>query len=57
MSDAHDQVIHEVPGGASNIIAWFGSWPSFHDAEVVSLLLDREGESVLKVHYFRASGR
>ena len=29
---------------------WFGDWPCFHDAEVISLLLARAGESVLRVY-------
>lgn len=33
---------------------WFGRWPSFHDAEIVSLELKREGESVLKISKFYA---
>jgi hypothetical protein len=36
--------------GAQALYDWFGYWPSFHDAEVVSLHLNRSAASVLKVH-------
>ena len=29
---------------------WFGQWPSFHDAEILELHLDRAGRSWIKVH-------
>jgi hypothetical protein len=29
---------------ASNLVSVFGRWPSFHDAEVLRLSLDRSGE-------------
>jgi hypothetical protein len=51
MSDVQEQMLREVPG-ASDVISWFGYWPSFHDAEVVSLFLDRNGKSHLKIHFF-----
>lgn len=38
--------------GAADILDWFGAWPSFHDAEIVSLELNRVGTSTLKVHAF-----
>ena len=38
-----------VPG-ADIVINWFGAWPSFHDAEIISLMLARHGESVLRVY-------
>ena len=39
--------------GNEAIVNWFGTWPSFHDAEVISLLLARAGQSVLTVYpYF-----
>jgi hypothetical protein len=28
--------------GADAVITWFGKWPSFHDAEVLSVHIDRE---------------
>lgn len=38
-----------VPG-APDLIAWFGHWPSFHDAEVLSIHLNRSGESTIAIH-------
>jgi hypothetical protein len=38
--------------GAQIVLNWFGYWPSFHDAEVVSILLDRSGKSKVRVHAF-----
>ncbi|HET7890542.1 MAG TPA: hypothetical protein VFL34_03415 [Candidatus Sulfotelmatobacter sp.] len=35
---------------AEALMQWFGSWPSFHDAEVISLSLARKGPSVLRVY-------
>jgi hypothetical protein len=45
------EVTDEVPGTAE-LIKWFGYWPSFHDAEVLDLKLDRTGGSTLRVHTF-----
>jgi len=36
--------------GASAVVEWFGSWPDFHDAEVISVFLPRTGESVIRVY-------
>jgi hypothetical protein len=36
--------------GAADLYNWFGYWPDFHDAEVVSLYLNRSSESSLLVH-------
>jgi len=41
--------IREIPG-ASELYDWFGYWPDFHDAEIISLHLNREGRSSLRVH-------
>lgn len=41
--------VQDLPG-ASELVTWFGYFPSFHDAEVVSLHLNRTGESILRVH-------
>lgn len=42
----------EVPPieGAASVVEWFGYWPTFHDAEVLSILLDRWGVSKVKIH-------
>ena len=39
----------EIPG-AAEVIAWFGYWPTFHDAEVLSIVLNRSGESLVVIH-------
>ena len=39
----------EIPGG-SDLIAWFGHVPSFHDAEIVQLSLHRRAPSILSIH-------
>jgi hypothetical protein len=36
--------------GSDAVVKWFGGWPSFHDAEVISLNMARTGESVLRVY-------
>ena len=41
--------------GAQNVVNWFGYWPTFHDAEVVSIMLNRAGSSELKVHAFETT--
>ena len=40
--------------GKEVVIEWFGGeWPSFHDAEIVSLALSRKGTSLLRIYpYF-----
>ena len=43
----------EVPdtiSGSEAVVQWFGRWPDFHDAEVVSLALIRDGESLLRIY-------
>ncbi len=39
----------EIPG-ADRVIAWFGYWPTFHDAEVLSITLDRSRGSQVVLH-------
>ena len=46
----------EVPG-ASELIAWFGHWPSFHDAEVLEIALHRTGNSTIRIHAFEATNQ
>jgi hypothetical protein len=38
-----------IPGGP-DLLDWFGGVPSFHDAEVLGLTLDRAGPSRLTIH-------
>jgi len=40
----------EGMAGARELYSWFGYWPSFHDAEVVSLQMNRAGTSSIAVH-------
>ena len=40
-----------IPGSAA-VVQWFGEWPDFHDAEIVSLSLARTGESILRIYPF-----
>lgn len=42
-------IYEEVPGGRA-LLEWFGEEPSFHDAEILSLRLNRAGPSTLKGH-------
>jgi Immunity protein 50 len=39
----------DIPG-AGDVLGWFGYWPSFHDAEVLSITLDRSHPSRIVVH-------
>jgi hypothetical protein len=41
--------IKQIPG-AAELHDWFGYWPDFHDAEIISLHLNRKGSSSLLVH-------
>jgi hypothetical protein len=45
---------HEI-AGAEALIQWFGEWPSFHDAEVLSLTLNRTGRSCVRIHTWEAT--
>ena len=44
--------LSEIPGGPE-LIAWFGHAPTFHDAEILELFLNRDGESTLRIHAWR----
>jgi immunity protein 50 of polymorphic toxin system len=41
--------------GADAVVAWFGRWPSFHDAEILSLHINRGGLSVLRIYTWNPS--
>ena len=41
--------------GAKALIEWFGQWPSFHDAEVLELSLNRNGRSLLRIHTWHST--
>jgi Immunity protein 50 len=36
--------------GSDTVTQWFGAWPDFHDAEVISLNLSRKAQSILRVY-------
>jgi len=41
-------VARKLPG-ASDVIAAFGEWPSFHDAEILRVLINRGGRSEVTI--------
>jgi hypothetical protein len=43
--------------GADAVVAWFGQWPSFHDAEILSLHINRGGLSMIRIHTWNLSTR
>jgi hypothetical protein len=49
-------MVPEIPG-ADAVVAWFGRWPSFHDSEVLSVVINRGGPSMLRFHAWHASAR
>jgi hypothetical protein len=49
------EAIHDLPG-AQAFIEWFGSWPSFHDAEILSISLNRTGTSCIRLHTWDLTG-
>ena len=51
-----EELLLTLPG-AKALIKRFGRWPSFHDAEVVSLSLNRKGASTLTLHIFRMTSQ
>ena len=44
----------EVPDipGADDVVKWFGYWPTFHNAQILSITLNRSGESQVVIHAF-----
>jgi hypothetical protein len=55
MADNIPTIYDAVPGGAE-LVRWFGKVPTFHDAEVLSLHLRRDGQSVLRLHGWVSAG-
>jgi hypothetical protein len=41
--------------GAESIVSWFGEWPTFHDAEILELYLNRQGFSRLTLNAWLTS--
>jgi hypothetical protein len=48
MVDA-EKVYEGIPGGL-DLVTWFGHVPGFHDAEIVSLMLNRGAPSAINIH-------
>ena len=44
----------DIPG-ADDLVRWFGRWPAFHDAEILSVHLERGGRSVIRLHAWNRS--
>jgi immunity protein 50 of polymorphic toxin system len=51
-----DMQIPDIPG-AEVVSSWFGRWPSFHDAEILHLHLNRAGTSRLSIHAWSMSAQ
>jgi hypothetical protein len=43
--------IPDIPG-AEDVVRWFGYWPVFHDAEVLSITLNRSTGAMVEIHTF-----
>jgi hypothetical protein len=43
-------MIYDTISGGPRLLAWFGKVPTFHDAEIISLSLNRSGKSELTLH-------
>ena len=43
--------------GAQSLHDWFGYWPTFHDAEILYLHLNRTGSSQMAVHTWHMSDK
>jgi len=44
-----EPVLPAIPG-TEDLADWFGGWPSFHDAEIIDLHLQRAGRSWIRIH-------
>ncbi|CAN5475569.1 hypothetical protein BH10CYA1_BH10CYA1_61820 [soil metagenome] len=49
--------IDSIPGASQLRAAFGGDWPSFHDAEVLTLCLSRENSSWLKLHILKTTNK
>jgi hypothetical protein len=47
-------MVPEIPG-ADAVVAWFGHWPSFQNAEVLSVVINRGGLSLIRIHAWNLS--
>jgi len=48
--------VESVPG-LNDLTRWFGSFPSFHDAEVTWMMLDRSKQSRIAIHAFEETDK
>ena len=46
----------DIPG-AETVASWFGEWPSFHDAEILSVHINRGARSQIRVYTFVTTER
>lgn len=53
LTEGEMNICPDIPG-AVELASWFDGWPSFHDAEILSLHLSRKGRSLLRIHTWRA---
>jgi hypothetical protein len=51
-----EESLKSIPG-AEELFAWFDGWPSFHDAEILSLTLNSSGTSTLTIHSWRMTSQ
>jgi len=56
MADNSETAIYDAVAGGADLVRWFGQTPSFHDAEVLDLLLSRKGHSFLRLHSWTNTG-
>ena len=50
MASNKETSIYDAVSGGADLVRWFGQVPTFHDAEILCLRLNREGQSVLRLH-------
>jgi len=48
MAEREDTLAPPI-SGADRVVAWFGRWPSLHDAEITAISLNAEGESLISI--------
>jgi hypothetical protein len=49
-----EKIYANIPGGP-DLVTWFGRVPSFHDAEIVNVNLNRRMPSTLSIHAWRTT--
>jgi hypothetical protein len=56
MADNGETLIYDEVAGGADLMRWFGQVPSFHDAEILKLVLCRKGRSFLHLHNWTNTG-